>query len=84
MTDENLVKANKLKEEIDELDLFICQAKRRWTGKLIFRKAFFIFRANAYGALDLAEYNMDTETKNKVLEVLESRLKELKAELEQL
>lgn len=81
MTPEALQVANALTKEINELDLFIRQAERVWTGKIIKRKSSFIFRSNGYGALSSTEYNMDTEMKNRVLDVLRDRLNELKEQL---
>ncbi|MNM10435.1 hypothetical protein D3C81_205610 [compost metagenome] len=81
MTDEELKAANSLAKEIKELDLFIWQAEKAWSGKIIKRKSSFIFRSDGYGALTSAEYQMDTEMKNRVLDVLRDRLTELKEQL---
>lgn len=84
MTDEDLIKANKIKKEIKELDLFIYSAECSWTGKIIKKDTKYIFKADAYGAKDSAEYHMNTETKDKVLNVLREHLKELKNQLKSL
>ena len=82
MTDKELTQANKIKKEIRELDLFIYSAEHVWTGKIIKKDTMYIFKANAYGALSSAEYNMGTEMKDKVLNVLRERLQELKGQLD--
>ena len=81
MTPEDLKDANALTKEIEELDLFIWKAERTWTGKIIKRTPKFIFRSNGYGAFKSEEYNMDTEMKKRVLDVLRDRLTELKERL---
>lgn len=81
MTEDGLIKANKLNKEIEELELFICSAERIWTGKIIKRDTKYIFKANGYGAFNDVDYNMNTEMKNKVLDVLREHLKDLKRQL---
>ncbi|EDT74824.1 hypothetical protein [Clostridium butyricum] len=41
----------------------------------------FIFKANGYGALSTDEYYLDTEIKNRLLDVLKEHLNEMKEEL---
>jgi len=82
MTNDELEEANKIKKEIKELEFFIWKAEHVWTGKIIKKDTKYIFKANAYGGLESAEYNMNTEMKDKVLDVLRDRLKELKMKLE--
>jgi len=84
MTNENLIKANEIKKEIKELELFIWNAESVWTGKIIKKETKYIFKANAYGAMASAEFNMNTETKNKVLNVLKEHLQDLKNQLKSL
>lgn len=79
MTDKDLIKANKLKKEIDELELFIWEAERVWTGKII--KTKYIFKSNGYGAFGSAEFNMNTAIKDRVLDVLRTYLNDLKKQL---
>lgn len=79
---ENLNRANYLNKKISELENFISRAEMRWTGKIIKRTSKYIFNANAYGTLENVEYEMDSDLKNKVLDVLRERLKEMKEELE--
>lgn len=81
MTNEELVQANSIKEEIRELDLFIYSAERVWKGKIIKRTSKYIFKSVAYGVFDEVEYNMNTEMKGKVLNVLREHLKDLKGKL---
>ena len=82
MTDKDLIKANRLKEEIRELESFIWSAEKVWTGKIIKRDTKYIFKSSSYGAIDSEEFNMNTKIKNKVLEVLREHLKDLKQQLE--
>lgn len=84
MTPEELKEANLLADEIKELEQFISRAEKVWTGKIIKRISKFIFRTNGYGALSSEEYQMDTEMKNRVLDVLRDRLTELKKQLHNL
>lgn len=81
MTNEELKRANYLKEKIQELDNFIWTAERVWTGKIIKKSEQYIFKANSYGGLAEAEYNLNTKMKNKVLDLLREHLKEMKEEL---
>lgn len=70
--------ANKLNEEIKELDDFIFTAEKTWTGKINLKQII----SNSYGELNQKEFNMDTKIKNKVLTVLREYLVDLKKELE--
>lgn len=82
VTEKELIEANKIKAEIDELERFMFKAESVWEGKIISRFTKFIFKSIAYGAIESAEYNMNTEIKNRVLDVLREHLKELKKRLE--
>ncbi|MGF9978690.1 hypothetical protein [Viridibacillus arvi] len=75
MTEEQLYKANKITKEIKLIEDFLDSAKQVWTGKIV--------SAN-YGIYKSKEYEMDTETKNEVLEVLENKLERFKEELHNL
>jgi hypothetical protein len=78
---ENLRKANKLNTEIENLENFISTAEKLWTGKLIKRSEKYIFKANGYGAIKDVEVYLDNDMKNKVLDILKIRLKEMQQEL---
>ena len=82
MKDHELIQANRINKEIRELELFISCSEKVWTGKIIKRTSSFIFKSNDYGAIDSVEFNMNTEIKNKVLDVLREHLKVLKNQLE--
>lgn len=84
MTSEDLIKANEIKKEIKELDLFIWTAEKVWTGKIIKKSCKYIFKSSSYGMLGEAEYHMNTEMKNKVLNVLRDHLKDLNNQLKSL
>ena len=84
MTDKDLEKANSLKKEIEELDCFIRRAEMRWTGKIIKKDTKYIFKSNAYGGMESVEYNLNTEMKDKVLDVLRDHLQDLKNQLEEI
>jgi hypothetical protein len=79
-----LSRANSLFKEIRELERFISSAEKVWTGRLIKKTSKHIFRSNAYGAISEAEFHLNTDLKNKVLDVLRDHLDELKSELENL
>jgi hypothetical protein len=81
MKNEDLTLANRLNKEIRELDLFIFNAERVWTGKVIKRESKYIFKTNPYGAFSSEEFEMNTTIKNRVLDVLKEYLKELKEQL---
>lgn len=85
MNTEDLKLANEIQKEIKELDLFIFMAERVWTGKLLQKTpktSSITFKSNAYGAINSSEYEMNTEVKNKVLDVLREHLQSLKDKLE--
>ena len=84
MNKQDLIKANDLQQEIDELESFIYSAEKVWTGKIIKMDSKYIFKSSAYGVFESKEYNMNTEVKNKVLDVLRDHLKDLKEQLESL
>lgn len=84
MNEIELGKANKLQKEIHELESFIRSAEQVWTGKLVKRTYKYIFRSSAYGIYNEKDYFMNTEIKNKVLDVLREHLTELKRKLEEL
>lgn len=74
-----LAKANELHKEIKELDSFINTASKVWTGKLESKGGIFKFISNSYGFIASEEFEMNTEIKNRVLDVL----REYKSELEE-
>ena len=82
MTDEDLEKANELREQIRELSLFLLTARKVWTGKMVIIKPRLCFVTNAYGAFRSKEFELNNRLKNKVVEVLETELIELKKELD--
>ena len=84
MTRDQLIKANNLKCEIEELEDFISAAEKTWTGKLIKKNFLFMFESNAYGIYGDKVFNMKTEIKEKVLEVLREYLLQLKKQLDDL
>lgn len=81
MTDENLIRANELKQEIRELESFIRSAGMVWNGKIIKQDTKYIFKSVAYGAISSKEFYMNTKIKDKVLDVLSYYLEDLKQEL---
>jgi hypothetical protein len=81
MKNEDLILANRLNNEIKELENFISSAENVWTGKIIKKEYTYIFKSNAYGVINSAEYNMNTIIKNRVLSILREYLNELKEEL---
>jgi len=81
MTDEDLKKANSLKADIKELEHFMWSAERLWTGKIIKIDTKYIFKVNAYGALPSAEYELNKNMKNTILDVLSEHLKTMRKQL---
>lgn len=84
MDQKNLIKANELKKEIDELDSFINTASKVWTGKLTIKEKIMRFISNSYGCYSEKEFKMNTTIKNKVLDVLIDYKKDLEEEFKKL
>ncbi|MBU3126752.1 hypothetical protein [Clostridium tagluense] len=84
MTSKELIKANIINKAIRELDLFISTAEKVWEGKIVKKSSKYILKSIAYGVYDEAEYHMNTELKDKVLNVLREHLKELNDQLNNL
>ncbi|WP_342505876.1 hypothetical protein [Sporosarcina sp. FSL K6-2383] len=84
MTDADLNLANEIKKDIRELERFLLSAEKVWTGKLIKKTSKYIFRSSAYGMFHEADYFMNTEIKNKVLDVLRDELTELRNRLKEI
>lgn len=82
MTNENLERANYLKKKIKELDDFIWHAERVWNGKLVQHTQKYILKTVPCGMFEESEYVLNTDTKDKILDVLRGNLKEMKTELE--
>lgn len=80
MDADKLKRANKLKEEIQELDEFIYYAEHVWTGKLTIKEKVMKFISNSYGAFSSKEFEMNTHIKNRVLDVLIEYKNELEEE----
>jgi len=73
----DLEKANKLREEIKKIDYFIWMASRVWTGKLIKKTQKYIFKSISYGTVESAELELNTELKNKLIDVIQEYKDEL-------
>jgi len=84
MTEDKLNIANDLDKKIKDLQLFINKAENNWTGKLIQKSTYCIFKVEAYDSSMEAEYYLTTDEKNKMIQVLKDRLRELKLQLESL
>ena len=84
MTDQQLKRANEINAEIKKIDYFLISAEMVWTGKLIKQTQKYVLKSTAYGAISSEEYELDTETKNEMLDVLRNKRDRLKAELNQL
>jgi len=81
VTDYELKLANALSEEIREMELFLRAAERVWTGKIVKETTKYILKSHPYGALKEREFELDTDLKNKVLELLRDELLEKKYQL---
>ncbi|ENK1244732.1 hypothetical protein AB2063_002945 [Clostridium botulinum] len=73
-----LDRANEIKKEIEELEIFIREAERTPKGKIIKKVDYYIFKSTAYGAVDETEFTLSEPLKFKILMVLEKHLEELK------
>lgn len=76
-----LDKANKLSEEIKELDVFLCYAERVWKGKLTSKMCIGKLISLPYGAFGKREIELGTDLKNKMLDVLREHKEELEQQL---
>jgi len=81
MNSKDLILANIINKDIRALDLFISNAEKVWKGKLTKQTSKYIFKSVPYGVFDEAEDYMDTETKDKVLNLLREKLEGLKSQL---
>lgn len=81
LTNEELARANKLKKEIYDLDIFIALASMAWEGKIVRREQKYLFKTIPYGVVDESAFKLDGDIKNKVLDVLRDYLSEIKEEL---
>ncbi|MNM39319.1 hypothetical protein D3C81_500920 [compost metagenome] len=81
MSKDKLKKANEIDKEIKRLEDFLFNAERVWTGKLVKRTSKYIIKSNPDWMYKEAEYELDTETKNKMLDVLRDKLSNLQKQL---
>lgn len=84
MDSDKLKRANKLKEEINELDKFIFTASKVWEGKLTIKDKIMRFISSSYGAFQSKEFEMNTHIKNRVLDLLIKYKEELEEEFKNL
>ena len=84
MNSDKLEKANKLKEEISQLDRFLSAAEKVWAGKLTIKEKIMRIKSSAYGGISSKELDLDTELKNKVLDLLREYKKELENEFNEI
>lgn len=84
MTRNDIEKAMRLKEKIDELDTFIFKAERDgFWEKIVFKKELKIF-TNVHGFDEDEGYRLNKELSLKVIEVLKEQLGEWEGELERI
>jgi len=76
---DKLYQANKINDEIKELDRFLYVTKKVWSGKIGLKKLF----STPYGFYDKEELELNTEIKNRILVVLEDYMKEKEKELKE-
>jgi hypothetical protein len=81
MTEKDLQLANNIQREIKNIEHFIWKAEKVWTGKLIQRVPILTFKSTPYGIFESSEFDLSTELKNKVLNVLRKELEILKEKL---
>ena len=80
MDTNTLKRANDLKKEIGELDNFIFYASKVWGGQLTIKEKIMSFISDSYGAFKSKEFKMNTDIKNRVLDVLIKYKDELEEE----
>lgn len=80
MDTNTLKRANDLKKEIGELDNFIFYASKVWGGQLTIKEKIMSFISNSYGSFKSKEFKMNTDIKNRVLDVLIKYKDELEEE----
>jgi len=84
MTDVELREANEIQKEVERLKRFLFYGERTWTGQLIKRVPLITVKSNAYGVLGSSIYELDTETKNEILEFLNDKLLRLENRLNEM
>lgn len=84
MTSEQLERANKLKEEIHNLDTFLFTSKRVPKVKILSLKQKYLFKIIPYGAIEEDTYILSKELKYKINELLEDYKTRLENELKNL
>lgn len=84
MTQEQLKKGITLQAEIEKLDSFIDRARALWKGRLIIRKPKMFFGLIPYGFLEGKELELDTETKDEILNFIVAKADRLRKELEEI
>ena len=81
MSDQELREANEIQRQIRQLENFLSYGEKVWTGELIKRVPVITVKSNSYGIYGEAVYELDTETKNEVLEFLRAKRSKLKERL---
>lgn len=77
MSDQELREANEIQRQIRQLEDFLFYGEKVWTGQLIKRVPIITVKSNSYGMFGEAVYELDTETKNEVLEFLKAKRSKL-------
>lgn len=88
MTEKELARANAISEELKKIRDFLYSAEKVWTGRLARKdevplRKWLIF-SNGYGIFNENSYELDTETKNEMLDVLRRKEARLVAELNEI
>lgn len=81
MSDQQLREANEIQRQIRQLENFLFYGERTWTGELVKRVPKITIKSSSYGTFGEAVYELDTETKDEMLEVLRGKLSKLKERL---
>lgn len=84
MDKKTLARAKEIDKEIKELENFIMFAGMVWTGRIVKQDTRYIFKSNAYGELKERELKLNTELKNKVLDVLREHVSSLKKQFSEM
>lgn len=82
-----LKRANDIQKEIKEIESFLLAAERTWNGKLNKRVEYiekFFIKSNSYGIFEECELQLNTDLKNKMINILKVEVIRLKKEMTEL
>lgn len=81
MTIQELEQANELHKKIKALDSFLDTARKVWNAKVVIRRSKFLLKTASYGMYESVEYELDKETRDEILRLLDGRIQKMKHEM---